>query len=98
MALASFRLSFLPRLDRYVVAEISGPLGLGFLVYTFILLVQFLFRSAELIIRRGLALGVVGEILLYTLPNIIALTLPMALLFGILVAVGRLSSDSELVA
>lgn len=59
---------------------------------------QFLFRSAELIIRRGLSLGVVAQILLYTLPNIIALTLPMALLFGVLVAVGRLSSDSELIA
>ena len=31
---------------------ILGPLGLGFLVYTFILLIRFLFQSAEMIIRR----------------------------------------------
>lgn len=89
----------LPRLlDRYLVREIMGPLGLGFLVYTFILLIQFLFESAELIIRRGLDASIVGELLLYSLPNIVVLTIPMSLLFGILIAVGRLASDSELVA
>jgi LPS export ABC transporter permease LptF/LPS export ABC transporter permease LptG len=86
------------RLDHYIVSEIVGPLGLGFLVYTFILLLRFLFQSAEMIIRRGLPVSVVGELLLLTLPNIVVLTLPMSLLFGILIAVGRLSSDSELIA
>ena len=86
------------RLDRYIVSEILGPLGLGFLVYTFILLIRFLFQSAEMIIRRGLPARVVGELLLLSLPNIVVLTLPMSLLFGILIAVGRLSSDSELIA
>jgi LPS export ABC transporter permease LptF/LPS export ABC transporter permease LptG len=86
------------RLDRYLLLEIVGPLGLGFLVYTFILLLRFLFESAEMIIRRGLPVSIVGELLLYTLPNIVVLTIPMSLLFGILIAVGRLSSDSELIA
>jgi LPS export ABC transporter permease LptF/LPS export ABC transporter permease LptG len=86
------------RLDRYILSEILGPLGLGFLVYTFILLLRFLFQSAEMIIRRGLPFSVVGELLVLTLPNIVVLTLPMSLLFGILIAVGRLSSDSELIA
>lgn len=86
------------RLNLYLLKEILGPLGLGFLVYTFILLIRFLFESAEMIIRRGLPTSIVGELLLLTLPNIVVLTLPMSLLFGILIAVGRLSSDSELIA
>jgi LPS export ABC transporter permease LptG/LPS export ABC transporter permease LptF len=86
------------RLDRYILTEILGPLALGFLVYTFILLIRFLFQSAEMIIRRGLPSSIVGELLLLTLPNIVVLTLPMSLLFGTLIAVGRLSSDSELIA
>lgn len=86
------------RLDRYLIQEIAGPLGLGFLVYTFMLLLRALFRFAELIIRRGLPVSTVGELLLFSLPNIVVLTIPMALLFGILIAIGRLSSDSELVA
>ncbi len=86
------------RLDRYLFSEILGPLALGFLVYTFILLLQFLFQSAEMIIRRGLDWAIVGQLLLLNLPHIVVLTIPMALLFAILIAVGRLSADSELVA
>ncbi|MES1240509.1 MAG: LPS export ABC transporter permease LptF [Acidobacteriota bacterium] len=96
MAPVRVRLPF--RLDRYILSEILGPLALGFLVYTFILLIRFLFQSAEMIIRRGLPASIVGRLLVLTLPNIVVLTLPMSLLFGILIAVGRLSSDSELVA
>ena len=86
------------RLDRYMLAEILGPLGLGFFVFTFILLLQALFKSARLIITSGVAAGSVGKLLLLSLPWIVVMTLPMALLFAILIAVGRFSSDSELVA
>jgi LPS export ABC transporter permease LptF/LPS export ABC transporter permease LptG len=88
----------LRRLDRYVLNETLGPLALGFSVYTFLMLVRFLFRSADLIIRRGLSADEVGKLVLYSLPNILVLTIPMALLFGILIAIGRLASDSELIA
>lgn len=85
-------------LDRYLLREIIGPLGLGFLVYTFILLLQALFKSAEMIIQRGLPVSTVGEILLLSMPNIVVLTIPMSLLFGVLIAIGRLAADSELIA
>lgn len=86
------------RLDRYVLAEILGPMVLGLVVYTFILLLQVLFKSAALIIGSGVATATVGKLLALSLPSIVVLTIPMSLLFGILIAVGRLSSDSELVA
>lgn len=88
----------LRRLDRYVLSELIGPLGLGLLVYTFILLMQTFFRLAEMIIKRGLPAGTVGRLLLYNLPSIVVLTLPMSFLLAVLVGVGRLASDSELVA
>ncbi|MDY7095651.1 MAG: LptF/LptG family permease [Acidobacteriota bacterium] len=86
------------RLDRYILSQILGPLALGLLVYTFILLMQFLFSSAEMIIQRGLPASVVGKLLLLILPSSIVLTIPMSLLFAILITVGRLSADSELIA
>ncbi|MCP4660941.1 MAG: YjgP/YjgQ family permease [bacterium] len=86
------------RLDRYFLSEIVGPLVLGFMIYTFVLLLRVLFRSADLIISSGVAVAAVGKLLLLSLPNVVVLTIPMALLFAILIAVGRLSSDSELVA
>ncbi len=86
------------RLDRYVFAEILGPLVLGFFVFTFILLLQALFKSARLIITSGVEVSKVGLLLGLSLPWIVVMTIPMALLFGILIAIGRLSADSELIA
>jgi LPS export ABC transporter permease LptG/LPS export ABC transporter permease LptF len=88
----------LRRLDRYLVSETLGPLVIGFLVYTFVVLAQFLLQSAEMIVRRGVPAPLVGKMILLSLPNIVVITIPMAFLFAILVAVGRLSADSELVA
>jgi len=86
------------RIDRYLIREVAGPVTLGFLVYTFILLTNFLFRSAEMIIVRDVPASQIGQLLFLSLPNIIVLTIPMSFLFGALVAMGRLSADSELVA
>jgi len=85
-------------LTRYVLKEILGPTVLGFVFYTSMILMRLLFDLAGDIIRRSLSGAAVGALLLFSLPNIVVLTLPMALLFGILIAVGRLSSDSEIVA
>ena len=84
--------------SRYVLKEMIGPTLLGFIFYTSIILMRQLFDLAGLIIKRSLSGAVVGKLLMFILPNIVVLTLPMSLLFGILIAVGRLSSDSEIVA
>jgi LPS export ABC transporter permease LptF/LPS export ABC transporter permease LptG len=85
-------------LDRYIFREILGPLTLGLMVFTFLLLIDVLFDLAEVIIRRDVPGLVVGKLLLLNLPHIVVLTIPMSLLFGILIAVGRMSADSELIA
>lgn len=85
-------------LTRYVLKEMTGPTLLGFVFYTAIIIMRTLFDLAGMIIRGSLTGTAVAKLLLYSLPNIVVLTLPMSLLFGILIAVGRLSSDSEIVA
>jgi len=85
-------------LTRYVLKEMIGPTVLGFVFYTSIIAMRLLFEFAGMMIKRSLSASAVGELVLYALPNIVVLTLPMSLLFGILIAVGRLSADSEIVA
>ena len=53
---------------------------------------------AELIIERNVEVPVVLQLLACNLPHIVVLTIPMAFLFAILLAVGRMAADSELVA
>ncbi|HEY0593550.1 MAG TPA: LPS export ABC transporter permease LptF, partial [Thermoanaerobaculia bacterium] len=85
-------------LTRYILRELIPPTLIGFSFYTFIILMNQLFNFAELIIKRSLHLSVVLELLALTLPHIVVLTIPMALLVGILIAIGRLSADSEVIA
>ena len=85
-------------LTRYILKEMFGPTLLGFAFYTSLILMKQLFDLAGMIISRALPAATVGKLLLLSLPNIVVLTVPMSLLFGILIAIGRLSSDSEIIA
>ena len=85
-------------LTRYIFKEMLGPTALGFTFYTSIILMHRLFDMAGMIIRRSLSAEDVGRLLWLSLPHIVVLTVPMSLLFGVLIAVGRLSSDSEIIA
>src|SRR5512142_48468 len=85
-------------LTRYIFREMLGPTVLGFVFYTSLIVMQTLFDLAGMIIRRSLSATAVGKLLLYSLPHIVVLTVPMSLLFGILIAIGRMSADSEIIA
>src|SRR5688500_11658751 len=85
-------------LTRYILKEMLGPTVLGFVFYTSIILMQRLFDMAGMIIQRSLSVDDVFKLLWLSLPHIVVLTVPMSLLFGVLIAVGRLSSDSEIIA
>src|SRR5712671_2833479 len=85
-------------LTRYIFKEMLGPTALGFSFYTFIILMKNLFDFAGMIIKRSLPASTVARLLFLSLPHIVVLTIPMSLLFGILIAVGRLSADSEIIA
>ena len=85
-------------LTRYIFKEMFVPTALGFIFYTFLILTKQLFEFAGMVIKRSLPTSTVFTLLGLSLPNIIVLTIPMSFLFGTLLAVGRLSSDSEITA
>lgn len=82
----------------YVLKEHVRPFFLGLLVLTFILIMNRAFELVDMIIGKGLSVFVVSEIFLMSLPFIIALTVPMAVLVAVLMAFGRFSHDLEIVA
>jgi LPS export ABC transporter permease LptG/LPS export ABC transporter permease LptF len=85
-------------LDGYVVREIWPPTGLGLLLFTFILLLDQISNLMKVLVSRGADLGTVVRAFAYLLPSIFSVTIPMAFLLGVLLAFGRLASDSEIVA
>jgi LPS export ABC transporter permease LptF/LPS export ABC transporter permease LptG len=85
-------------LDRYVIRQVLMPFVLGLLVFTFLLIIPGLMRYAEEFIEKGASLTTVAQVILTLVPGALALTIPMSLLLGLLVAFGRLSADREFVA
>ncbi len=88
----------LKRLDRYILREILPPTLLSLTLYVFLLFMNVLFDVAREAIQNQIALGVVLRLLYYQLPNLLVVSLPMSILLGTLIGVGRLSADSELIA
>ncbi len=84
-------------LDRYVIREIVPPFLIALLVFTFILIIPFIIELAEQLIAKGVPWPMLMRLMVTLLPQALALTIPMALLIGILVAFGRLSADREVV-
>ncbi|HEX9901298.1 MAG TPA: LptF/LptG family permease, partial [Acidobacteriota bacterium] len=87
-----------PYFDRYILREVTPPFLLGLLLYSFVLLMNQILVLTEQIVTRGVGLGVTFRLLACLLPSILAFTMPMAVLMGILAGLSRLSSDSEVVA
>jgi LPS export ABC transporter permease LptF/LPS export ABC transporter permease LptG len=85
-------------IDRYVIREVLWPFVIGLLVFTFMLIIPYLIEYAESFISKGVPMLVVLRIMGTLLPSSLALTIPMSLLLGLLVALGRLSADREFVA
>ncbi|TMB44752.1 MAG: LPS export ABC transporter permease LptF [Deltaproteobacteria bacterium] len=85
-------------LHRYVFREILLPFAFGLGVFTFVLLVARLLKLIELVVSRGLPLASIMRLFAYIMPAFLEVTVPMAMLLAILIAFGRLSADSEMVA
>ena len=85
-------------ISRSVLREILPPFLLGFAAYTFILLIRTILLMTDFFVRRSATLAQVGWLVALSIPWIVVLTVPMAFLLGVLIGIGRLSGDSELVA
>lgn len=85
-------------LDRYLLREIVPSLFLGIGVFTFVLLLNQILHYAQILITQRVNASIALGILFNLLPSVLCLTIPMGLLLGILIALGRLAADSEITA
>ena len=85
-------------LDRYTLREIGPTFSLGLGVFTFVFLLNEILRYAQILVTQGASFRDVFAILANLLPSVLCLTIPMGVLLGILIALGRLAADSEITA
>ena len=85
-------------LSKYIVKEHISPFIMALFVLLFVLLANFLLKSIDKFLGKGLDMFLLGEFIFLNLAWILALAVPMAVLVATLMAFGRLSSDNEITA
>ena len=85
-------------LDRYIVREVFRHAFLGLIVFTFVFFVPQLVRLTALFVRHTGSGAQIAELFLCIFPGVFAFTTPMAILIGVLLGLGRMSADSEIIA
>jgi len=92
-ALASVGILF-----RYILREMAFSTLLGALLFTFVLFVRSVGPVMELLVRASVPAREVLRLFVLTIPESLPYTIPMGVLAGTLIALGRLSTDGEITA
>jgi lipopolysaccharide export system permease protein len=83
---------------RYILKEVFSHSMLGLLIFSFVIFVPHISHLLEMVVRNNLPFRDVLTLFLLPMPGIIVLTIPMAVLVGILIGLGRMGADGEVVA
>lgn len=85
-------------LTRYLLRSHVGPFMFALVTLTGILFVNTIARRFEDLAGKGLPVTVILEVFALSVPHILALTLPMAVLVAVLYAFSQLAADNEITA
>ncbi len=82
----------------YLLKELSYILFLSLGILTFILVLSRLGKIADLVINKGVGLKDILFLVAFSIPPYLTFTLPMAFLLSVIVVLGRLSTENEVLA
>lgn len=85
-------------LTRYILREVLSHALLGGVLFTFVLFMKEIGPLLELAVRNSTSISAVVDIFFLMMPNMFTVTIPMAVLVGILLGLSRLAADSEITA
>lgn len=85
-------------LSRYILRQLALPFLFGLLALTGVMLLNLIGRKFGSLVGKGLPWSVIGEVFLLSVPFLLAMTLPLAVLAATLYAFSQLASDSEITA
>src|SRR5580765_498965 len=85
-------------LSRYILRQHLPPLGYALAALTFAMLVNQVAKQFGNFVGKGLPWSVVFEVFALSIPFIVAMTLPMAVLVAVLYTFSHLAADNEITA
>jgi lipopolysaccharide export system permease protein len=85
-------------LTRYLLRQHAAPLGFALTALTALLLLNQIAKQLGNLVGKGLPWSVIVEVFVLSVPFIVAMTLPMAVLVAVLHTMSRLAADHEITA
>ena len=83
-------------LQRCVLRHFVPLFFFAILVLTFVLLMDRLFLLADMLVRKGVAVKIVSEVALLSLPFVVSVCAPLGSLIGGVITFGRMAQDNEI--
>ncbi len=86
------------RLYSYMLQRFLPLLAMTFFICLFIVLMQFLWKSIDDLVGKGLSVGIIAELFFYAAITMVPTALPLAVLLASLMVFGNLGEKFELTA
>src|SRR5258708_15284313 len=75
-------IKMIKKLDLLIIKAFVGPFIATFFITLFVLVLQFFWLYIDDIVGKGVDLLTVGRLVLYVIPTLVPLALPLAMLFS----------------
>jgi lipopolysaccharide export system permease protein len=85
-------------LSRYLLRQLAAPFLFALTALTSLMLLSQIAKKFGSLVGKGLPWTVIGEVFALSVPFIVAMTLPMAVLLAVLYAFSHLAADNEVTA
>jgi lipopolysaccharide export system permease protein len=83
-------------LDRYILRQLVAPFGFSLAALTTLMLLDQVAKTFDLLVGKGLGWRIVAEVFALSIPFLIAVVVPMAVLVTVLYTYTRMASDNEI--
>ena len=85
-------------ISRYLLRQLAAPFLFGLASLTSLMLLSQIAKKFGSLVGKGLPWTVIAEVFALSIPFIVAMTLPMAVLVAVLYAFSHLAADNEITA
>ncbi|HYF40329.1 MAG TPA: LptF/LptG family permease [Gemmatimonadales bacterium] len=85
-------------LNRYILRQLAAPFIFALAAQTSLMLLSQVAKKFGALVGKGLPWTVIAEVFALSLPFIVAMTLPMAVLLAVLYTFSHLAADNEITA
>jgi lipopolysaccharide export system permease protein len=86
------------KLHAYIIKEFFKAFFFGIVLFSILMVLNLVFDLINFFLSKSIAVFLVLKLLAFYIINVLPLSIPMAVLFGVLLAYGRLTADNEITA